>query len=173
MFVLCVVCVMGIQPKGRVEGVFKLNSDKYSTAPCMNLDASRILMTVDAETGIKDGLQKNTALESNLWKLVLKDDALSLSDIKASVKDKQVSFTAHTNAEEFVAAIVEGDDLTSGTITYFGKVSNDGFALPSDFNSKTQKLFIMGIEKLIKRSEERRVGKECLRLCRSRWSPYH
>ena len=28
-------------------------------------------------------------------------------------------------------------------------------------------LFLLG------RSEERRVGKECLRLCRSRWSPYH
>ena len=26
---------------------------------------------------------------------------------------------------------------------------------------------------LADRSEERRVGKECLRLCRSRWSPYH
>jgi hypothetical protein len=26
---------------------------------------------------------------------------------------------------------------------------------------------------LAKRSEERRVGKECRRLCRSRWSPYH
>ena len=26
---------------------------------------------------------------------------------------------------------------------------------------------------LLCRSEERRVGKECLRLCRSRWSPYH
>jgi tetrapyrrole methylase family protein/MazG family protein len=25
----------------------------------------------------------------------------------------------------------------------------------------------------IHRSEERRVGKECRRLCRSRWSPYH
>ena len=25
----------------------------------------------------------------------------------------------------------------------------------------------------IGRSEERRVGKECERLCRSRWSPYH
>jgi hypothetical protein len=23
------------------------------------------------------------------------------------------------------------------------------------------------------RSEERRVGKECFSLCRSRWSPYH
>ena len=28
-------------------------------------------------------------------------------------------------------------------------------------------------EYLDERSEERRVGKECLRLCRSRWSPYH
>ena len=31
------------------------------------------------------------------------------------------------------------------------------------------------VRRLLKkhRSEERRVGKECLRLCRSRWSPYH
>ena len=28
-------------------------------------------------------------------------------------------------------------------------------------------------ENTFSRSEERRVGKECLRLCRSRWSPYH
>ena len=26
---------------------------------------------------------------------------------------------------------------------------------------------------LAARSEERRVGKECVSLCRSRWSPYH
>ena len=25
----------------------------------------------------------------------------------------------------------------------------------------------------ISRSEERRVGKECIAVCRSRWSPYH
>ena len=30
-----------------------------------------------------------------------------------------------------------------------------------------------GSEDQMVRSEERRVGKECLRLCRSRWSPYH
>ena len=34
-------------------------------------------------------------------------------------------------------------------------------------------LFIRKMLFMIKRSEERRVGKECLRLCRSRWSPYH
>src|SRR3546814_14269481 len=26
---------------------------------------------------------------------------------------------------------------------------------------------------IVDRSEERRVGKECVRTCRSRWSPYH
>ena len=30
-----------------------------------------------------------------------------------------------------------------------------------------------GTSMIDRRSEERRVGKECLRLCRSRWSPYH
>src|SRR3546814_11263010 len=27
--------------------------------------------------------------------------------------------------------------------------------------------------KVLRRSEERRVGKECVSTCRSRWSPYH
>ena len=34
-------------------------------------------------------------------------------------------------------------------------------------------LYILEINPFFNRSEERRVGKECLRLCRSRWSPYH
>src|SRR3546814_15509059 len=29
------------------------------------------------------------------------------------------------------------------------------------------------VEPLMERSEERRVGKECVSTCRSRWSPYH
>jgi SpoVK/Ycf46/Vps4 family AAA+-type ATPase len=29
------------------------------------------------------------------------------------------------------------------------------------------------LRRFLFRSEERRVGKECRRLCRSRWSPYH
>ena len=32
---------------------------------------------------------------------------------------------------------------------------------------------LLGLLSLTPRSEERRVGKECLLLCRSRWSPYH
>ena len=36
-----------------------------------------------------------------------------------------------------------------------------------------QKKKIIKVKDSSDRSEERRVGKECLRLCRSRWSPYH
>ena len=63
--------------------------------------------------------------------------------------------------------------------------------LPKDFNSQASyavgyaagQNFLVGMIESQKgvmdynqtyiRSEERRVGKECLRLCRSRWSPYH
>src|SRR3546814_1835295 len=31
----------------------------------------------------------------------------------------------------------------------------------------------LSAEQAYKRSEERRVGKECVSTCRSRWSPYH
>src|SRR3546814_13627906 len=31
----------------------------------------------------------------------------------------------------------------------------------------------LGMRILVVRSEERRVGKECVSTCRSRWSPYH
>ena len=31
----------------------------------------------------------------------------------------------------------------------------------------------LAIRNALRRSEERRVGKECIAVCRSRWSPYH
>ena len=34
-------------------------------------------------------------------------------------------------------------------------------------------LLILSPDKIHQRSEERRVGKECVSTCRSRWSPYH
>ena len=32
---------------------------------------------------------------------------------------------------------------------------------------------VAGDKRIVSRSEERRVGKECVSTCRSRWSPYH
>ena len=42
-----------------------------------------------------------------------------------------------------------------------------------DICFRTLKLTTPSLPLQLFRSEERRVGKECLRLCRSRWSPYH
>ena len=39
--------------------------------------------------------------------------------------------------------------------------------------SKPELLVAIALMSGLKRSEERRVGKECLTQCRSRWSPYH
>src|SRR3546814_14315642 len=33
--------------------------------------------------------------------------------------------------------------------------------------------FTLQLQQRVARSEERRVGKECVSTCRSRWSPYH
>ena len=49
-----------------------------------------------------------------------------------------------------------------------------GDALPPE--RELARMFGVGratVQRAIGRSEERRVGKECSLLCRSRWSPYH
>ena len=57
--------------------------------------------------------------------------------------------------------------LKKGTIVGKGVINN------KMSNLLMQRLEKAGIPTHFIRSEERRVGKECLRLCRSRWSPYH
>ena len=51
-------------------------------------------------------------------------------------------------------------------------LTTDGNGKPYTLGDADEDNWI-GFTHLKSRSEERRVGKECLRLCRSRWSPYH
>ena len=57
--------------------------------------------------------------------------------------------------------------LTDELRVLFGKYGRALSGTPQAWDKKK------GAYYLAQRSEERRVGKECLRLCRSRWSPYH
>ena len=55
-------------------------------------------------------------------------------------------------------------------IVFVNKIDREN-SRPEYAYDKTLDLFIdLGADE---RSEERRVGKECISLCRSRWSPYH
>src|SRR3546814_13419701 len=64
------------------------------------------------------------------------------------------------------AAIDHSQEKVAGTVRlklYKGSVNVIGRKSPHSLYS----------EKVVTRSEERRVGKEWVRTCRSRWSPYH
>ena len=70
--------------------------------------------------------------------------------------------------ESMVKILICDDDPTF-TQSMFKRI----LSLPA-YSSKSMKLSCLtDIAEMSARSEERRVGKECLRLCRSRWSPYH
>ena len=55
------------------------------------------------------------------------------------------------------------------SINHSKQLKADGAVEYGVKNSK----FLAMTHVLIYRSEERRVGKECASMCRSRWSPYH
>jgi hypothetical protein len=67
-----------------------------------------------------------------------------------------------------MALAVDGGDLyAAGYFTHAGGVATAGLARWDGSAWTSLATTRDG------RSEERRVGKECRRLCRSRWSPYH
>ena len=69
------------------------------------------------------------------------------------------------------AALQHAQDASNAFINKHGELGYCGFAWINIYGIK-------GSTKLGRRmkqagSEERRVGKECVSTCRSRWSPYH
>src|SRR3546814_142052 len=54
---------------------------------------------------------------------------------------------------------------------FFGSVDSLERAL--SWTREPPRHLVLRLERVPFRSEERRVGKECVSTCRSRWSPYH
>ena len=80
-------------------------------------------------------------------------------------------------------ALAEGIEYDSDTISelaiylaeYLGTYGDDPLDTPEHIQSANAVLWATGRQRWrpSNRSEERRVGKECVTTCRSRWSPYH
>ena len=72
-------------------------------------------------------------------------------------------------------------ELIAGKSQYLQTHTHSSLCLPSSLHLSLSNLCVCACvcvcvsvhASVCVRSEERRVGKECLRLCRSRWSPYH
>jgi methyl-accepting chemotaxis protein len=67
-----------------------------------------------------------------------------------------------------------GDPSVASAVTR--RIAAGDLATPVECDANDQNSLLANIRSMqetLRRSEERRVGKECRRLCRSRWSPYH
>src|SRR3546814_7503829 len=59
-------------------------------------------------------------------------------------------------------------------IVHAGTIGPERFSsVKSNASSVITQVVSYGLNSVYLRSEERRVGKECVSTCRSRWSPYH
>ena len=76
---------------------------------------------------------------------------------------------AFTECEKNGVVFMTSDiiETTHGFSTRFGGVSE------GVFDSLNLSASLGDAPENVARSEERRVGKECIAVCRSRWSPYH
>src|SRR3546814_4803964 len=62
-------------------------------------------------------------------------------------------------------SIMSTQNISTAAIHVVGQYNEAGKTLVSAYRA--------GAHRLLSRSEERRVGKECVSTCRSRWSPSH
>ena len=107
-----------------------------------------------------------------------------LSDVRpgggsdASVAVDSVAIVDSLLRAEMVVAVAGGDSLSGDGAALGDSVVGDSVpvvkkVVPAVGRGGSGIVDPMAVSWNRGRSEERRVGKECLRLCRSRWSPYH
>ena len=90
-----------------------------------------------------------------------------------------VAIDAALVAEPAFPWVSRGGVKLDGALARFGVAVADRVCLDvgASTGGFTQVLLARGARRIyavdVERSEERRVGKECLAVCRSRWSPYH
>src|SRR3546814_13287930 len=93
---------------------------------------------------------------------------------------------AHREAGDAAVVSVTYDDRTDDAKEFFAKRGGDWPVVDDPENSlgvaygvaRVPETFLVApngivVERIVGRSEGRRVGKECVRTCRSRWSPSH
>ena len=140
---------------------------------------------LDFEASIADLEQKIEAL-----RFAQEDSAIDIAEEVDLLKKKSQTLLKDTYAKlsPWQVALVARHPHRPYTLDYISALCTDFHELHGDrafgddpaivgglarFNG--QPVMVIGHQKGrdTRRSEERRVGKECVSLCRSRWSPYH
>src|SRR3546814_5552533 len=72
-----------------------------------------------------------------------------------------------------IAEAHDGDDAGQDEQAARNDAADGPVHQPADIGGQLLRLGPRQQHAVVERSEERRVGKECVSTCRSRWSPYH
>ena len=100
---------------------------------------------------------------NNLWKLLI-DKGMNKTELKEA---PGVSFNV-------MARMGKNKTVSLESLEKICMVLNCNIGDIMDITTKNETRIFSTIELFAgARSEERRVGKECVSTCRSRWSPYH
>lgn len=118
--------IVGVKPKGNIE-TFNQNLSRPTEAyPVMNLDKSKILMTLQAGKSLNNQITPVEKTEDNVWDLVIKDEKMKLNVTNTGVSGNKVrvNYTTDTTTEglNLVVFVVSGGDLQTGKIKSIGKV---------------------------------------------------
>src|SRR3546814_11822504 len=97
---------------------------------------------------------------------------MRISDWSSDVCSSDLLLTGEINVR---GVRKDGGDLREAIAAQRARIFKAGSAGERGFDRERHLLLDqLGRERgSADRSEERRVGKECVRTCRSRWSPYH
>src|SRR3546814_6681865 len=101
------------------------------------------------------------------------------SDLVAVIS-KRAKDLDESEVDGYVLGYTAGNDVSErdwqkADLQWWRAKSSDTFTAVGpwiDTSLKPEKIEVQGLISG-RRSEERRVGKECVSTCRSRWSPYH
>ena len=97
--------------------------------------------------------------------LLLEDDTDSRESMAMLLELAGANVVSTPTAEDALAALQRTE--FDAVVTDVAMPGRSGFWLVGQIRQLSSKPTVPG------RSEERRVGKECTSVCRSRWSPYH
>src|SRR3546814_16773348 len=84
-----------------------------------------------------------------------------------------VTMISQGSSEHSICCVVRADQAERGRAAIAAAFSADTATGSTQAVSITPDICVLAAVGDGMRSEERRVGKECVSTCRSRWSPYH
>ena len=116
---------------------------------------------------------KNKILKNKILNIVIIDDEPEIISMLQKYLEREGEYhvTTYTNPVHAISSLPSNTDLV--LLDIMMPQMNGLDALPKILEKNPNVKVLMMTAYSTLRSEERRVGKECLRLCRSRWSPYH